>query len=275
MVDTATTTTITGLPVAGLSPLTTRVPYGNTGIPVSRLCWGTGLMAVLKHNLSHEDAAAILVRGLDLGVNFWDTADGYKTHPHVGHALRQVDRHRVVINSKTPSRDAAGVTADVERYLQEMGTEYIDTVLLHGIETAEEYALRDSGMEALHRMKAAGKIRAVGISTHLGTGEIMEICATDPRVEVVLTTVNIDGQMLKGTMSDHLPLVKKVYDAGKGICLMKTLAQGGLTQTPATIREAIRYNLALPYAHSLCVGVNAISEVDYAVEVAGEVEAGN
>ena len=60
MVDTATTTTITGLPVAGLSPLTTRVPYGNTGIPVSRLCWGTGLMAVLKHNLSHEDAAAIL-----------------------------------------------------------------------------------------------------------------------------------------------------------------------------------------------------------------------
>ncbi|NDF54446.1 MAG: hypothetical protein EB145_09670 [Proteobacteria bacterium] len=183
--------------------------------------------------------------------------------------------HRVVINSKTPSRDAAGVTADVERYLQEMGTEYIDTVLLHGIETAEEYALRDSGMEALHRMKAAGKIRAVGISTHLGTGEIMEICATDPRVEVVLTTVNIDGQMLKGTMADHLPLVKKVYDAGKGICLMKTLAQGGLTQTPATIREAIRYNLALPYAHSICVGVNAISEVDYAVEVAGEVEAGN
>ena len=72
-----------------------------------------------------------------------------------------------------------------------------------------------------------------------------------------------------------MPLVKKVYDAGKGICLMKTLAQGGLTQTPATIREAIRYNLALPYAHSICVGVNAISEVDYAVEVAGEVEAGN
>src|SRR5688572_19548475 len=75
-----------------LRPLTKRVPYGPTGLPVSRLCWGTGLMDHLKHNLSHAEAARILVRGLELGVNFWDTADGYKTHPHVGEALQQVGK---------------------------------------------------------------------------------------------------------------------------------------------------------------------------------------
>ncbi len=47
---------------AALTPLTKRAPYGGTGVEVSRLCWGTGLMATLKHNLSHEDAARILVR---------------------------------------------------------------------------------------------------------------------------------------------------------------------------------------------------------------------
>src|SRR5947209_12412964 len=96
-------------PEQTLRPLTQRAPYGGTGISVSRLCWGTGLMAVLKHNLSHEDAARILLRGLDLGVTFWDTADGYKTHPHVGAALRQLGpsrRSEVVINTKTPAKDA-------------------------------------------------------------------------------------------------------------------------------------------------------------------------
>src|SRR5688500_3557084 len=97
-----------------LKPLTKRLPYGPAGLPVSRLCWGTGLMAVLKHNLSHSDAARVLIRGLELGVNFWDTADGYKTHPHVGEALRQVGHARrsdVVINTKTKAKTAAEARA--------------------------------------------------------------------------------------------------------------------------------------------------------------------
>ncbi|HEV2124707.1 MAG TPA: aldo/keto reductase, partial [Chloroflexota bacterium] len=117
--------------------------------------------------------------------------------------------------------------------------------------------------------KEKGKIRGVGISTHLGTGAIMDACADRPEIEVVLTTVNKDGLMLKeGTIEQHLPLVKRIFDAGKGICLMKTLAQGGLTKTPQMVEEAIRFNLRLPYAHSVCVGVNSVAEVEFAVSVA-------
>src|SRR5687767_3207282 len=115
-------------------PLAQRVPYGGTGLSVSRLCWGTGLMAVLRHNLDVGEAARILLRGFELGVNFWDTADGYKTHPHVAEALRHVDRDAVVINTKTPAKTGEGVTADVDRFLQELGTDHLDTVLLHNIE---------------------------------------------------------------------------------------------------------------------------------------------
>jgi predicted aldo/keto reductase-like oxidoreductase len=213
-----------------------------------------------------------------LGVNFWDTADGYKTHPHVGEALRQLGaarRKEVVINSKTPAKDAQKAAADVDRYLQELGTEYIDTILLHGIETVEEFQNRAGALEALLQAKEAGKVRAVGMSTHLGSGPIMTVCAEDPRIEIVLTSVNRDGLMLKQTtLTEHLPLVRRIHEAGKGVCLMKTLAQGGLTKTPEEVAEAIRFNLRLPYAHSVCVGVNSISEVEFAVAIAAEEEAG-
>ena len=260
---------------AALTPLTKRVPYGGTGVEVSRLCWGTGLMAPLKHNLSHEDAARILVRGFELGVNFWDTADGYKTHPHVAEALSQLgksNRERIVINTKTKAKTAAEATEDVDRFLREMGTDYADTVLLHGIETVDEMDHRSEAMDQLQRLKETGKVRGVGISTHLGTGGIMERCASDPRIEVILTTVNIDGQMLKGSMVEHRPMVERVFNAGKAICLMKTLAQGGLTKTPEMVRDAIRFNLQLPYAQSVCVGVNSVEEVEFAVAVASELE---
>jgi aryl-alcohol dehydrogenase-like predicted oxidoreductase len=262
--------------VVGLRPLTKRVPYGGTGLSVTRLCWGTGLMAVLRHNLSTAEAARILLRGFELGVNFWDTADGYKTHPHVGEALRQLGpsrRGEIVINSKVRPKDHAGAAADVDRFLAEMGTDYVDTVLLHGVETVEDFESRQGALESLLQAKAQGKVRAVGLSTHLGSGAIMKVCTTRPEIEVVLTSVNKDGLMLKDTsLADHLPLVQGIFDAGKAICLMKTLAQGGLTKTPEQVREAIRFNLSLPYAHSVCVGVNSISEVEFAVAVAAEEE---
>jgi len=260
---------------AELTPLTRRVPYGGTGLEVSRLCWGTGLMADLRHKMSPDQAAGILVRGFELGVNFWDTADGYKTHPHVGEALRRLgrsNRERLVINTKTKAKSAEDAVADVERFLHEMGDERLDTVLLHGIETVEELDRREAALAALHRAKSAGKVRGVGISTHLGTGAIMDRCATDERIEVVLTTVNVDGQMLKGDMTAHRPLVERVFNAGKAICLMKTLAQGGLTNSAEQVRGAIRFNLELPYAHSVCVGVNSVHEVEFAVAVASELE---
>lgn len=256
-----------------LRPLTQRLPYGGTGLSVSRLCWGTGLMAVLRHNLSTQEAAGILRRGLELGVNFWDTADGYKTHPHVAEALRHVSRDEVVISTKTPSKTAEGAAADVDRYLRELEIGHLDVVLLHGIETVEELEARAGALAALQRAKEAGKLRAVGLSTHLGSGAIMQACAERPEIEVILTTVNRDGLMLKtASLAEHLPLVRRVYDAGKAICLMKTLAQGRLTSTPKEVRQAIQYNLRLPYAHSVCVGVNSVAEVEFAVAVAAEEE---
>jgi aryl-alcohol dehydrogenase-like predicted oxidoreductase len=242
-----------------------RVPYGRTGLMVSRLCFGTGLMSALRHNMTPAEAAVILHRAYELGVTFWDTADGYSTHPHVRAGLAGLDRDRVVVSTKTKADTHAGAAADVERFRQELGLEVIDVVLLHNIETVEELERRQPAFEALLAARERGQVRAVGISTHLGTGAIMEAVAARPEIQVCLTTVNRDGLMLKGDMAAHIALVQRCYDAGTAICLMKTLAQGGLVHDFAA---AIRYNMGLSCAHSVCVGINSLSELEEDVAAA-------
>lgn len=242
-----------------------RVPYGQTGLIVSRLCLGTGLMGKLRHNLTPAEAAVILHRADELGVTFWDTADGYATHAHVRAGLVGRDRSRIVVNTKTKAHDHAGVTADIERFRQELGQETLDIVLLHAVETVEDLDGRRPAFEALQEAKARGQVRAIGISTHLGTGAIMTAVANRPEIEVCLTTVNRDGLMLNGNMTEHIELVQRCHDAGTAICLMKTLAQGGLVHDFAA---AIRYNLSLTCAHSVCVGINSLAELEEDVAAA-------
>lgn len=248
-----------------------RVPYGQTGLTVSRLCLGTGLMGRLRHELSPAAAAAIFHRADELGVTFWDTADSYGTHAHVRAGLAGRDRDRIVVSTKTKADDVASAQADVERFRQELGLDVLDVVLLHYVETVEELERRQPALDALLAAQARGHIRAVGLSTHLSTGAIMDAVASRPEIQVCLTTVNRDGLMLKGDMQAHIGLVQRCYDAGTAICLMKTLAQGDLVHDVAA---AIRYNLSLSCAHSVCVGINALRELEEDVAAAVPVAAG-
>lgn len=111
------------------------VDFGGTGLKVSRLAIGTGTHGFggrsEQSDLGVRALSSLLRRAYDRGVTFWDTADGYGTHPHVAEALRGIPRDGVVIATKTISRSAAQVTRDVERFLQELDTDVLDVVLLH------------------------------------------------------------------------------------------------------------------------------------------------
>ena len=61
---------------------------GNTGIRVSKLCFGTLTMGPFQRDLSVPEGAALLERAFMHGVNFLDTAEIYETYPHVREAVR-------------------------------------------------------------------------------------------------------------------------------------------------------------------------------------------
>ena len=153
---------------------------GNSELRVSRICMGCMGFGDAKNGqhswtLDEEHSREIIKRGLELGVNFFDTAIGYQSgtsEQYLGRALRDfAKREDVVVATKflprTPEEIAAGVTGQqhieqmVNTSLKNLGMDYIDLYIYHIWDY--ETPLYDI-MEGLDRVVKAGKARYIGIS---------------------------------------------------------------------------------------------------------------
>ena len=111
------------------------VTLGQTGLKTLRLACGTGTVGVNHHSnqsaLGIQGLADLLMQGYDHGLRFFDTADSYGTHAHVAAALKKLPREKITVMSKSWARDAAGMRADIDRFRKELGTDYIDILMMH------------------------------------------------------------------------------------------------------------------------------------------------
>lgn len=157
-------------------------PLGRTGINVSPLCLGAMMFGAFG-NTDHEDAAEIVHRALDAGINFIDTADFYsagESERIVGKALAGGRRENVVLATKgglpfgdDPNQRGASrrwITRAVEGSLRRLGTDWIDLYQIHRLDPAVDI---DETLGVLSDLVHAGKIRAFGASTVSGS-EIVE-----------------------------------------------------------------------------------------------------
>src|SRR5215467_9553578 len=115
-----------------------RVKLGPMKVELSRLAMGTGTngsggSSNQTKKLGLSGLADLFHAAYDNGITFWDSADQYGTHPHVKEALRHVPREKVVILSKTHASTEKEMRADLDRFRRELGTDYIDILLLHGM----------------------------------------------------------------------------------------------------------------------------------------------
>jgi aryl-alcohol dehydrogenase-like predicted oxidoreductase len=232
------------------------VAFGNTGLRVSRLAFGTGTNGVggrsEQTDLGVERLADLLRLAYDHGVTFLDAADAYGSHPHVARALQGIPRDTVVIATKTMARSADKVAQDVDRFLQELGTDVLDIVLLHFM-TRPDWPQRYAGaMEALSRAKEQGKARAVGVSCH-GLGSLRAAAESD-WAEVVLARINMAGVNMDASPAKVVPVIEQMYASGKAIYGMKVLGCG---QLAGKARAAIQYVLELGVVHSIVIGTSA------------------
>ena len=104
------------------------VILGKTGIKVSRLAMGTGTHGFNHRSNQTEDLgikglADLLYAAYEQGINFWDSADQYGTHPHLKEALKQVPREKIVILTKTKATTADEMKSDLDRFRKELGTD--------------------------------------------------------------------------------------------------------------------------------------------------------
>jgi aryl-alcohol dehydrogenase-like predicted oxidoreductase len=237
------------------------VTLGKTGIKLSRLAQGTGTIGGRKHShqteLGVQGLADLFRAGVDNGLNFWDLADSYGSHPHAKEALKTVKRDRVVIMTKTSANTEEEMRADLDRFRQEIGTEYIDIVLLHCM-LKDDWPQRKAGaMAVLSEAKQKGIIRTHGVSCHT-LGSLKTAAATD-WVEVDLARLNPIGTRMDADPQTVIGVLREMKSKGKGIIGMKILGEGDLRNK---VDEALQFALAQDVLDCFTIGTENRGELE-------------
>lgn len=150
---------------------------GNTDIQVSKLCVGcmsfgkTGTMH--DWTLNEQQSEEVIKHALELGINFFDTANGYSagtSEEYLGRAIRKnVVRDQVVIASKVYFNEGRlskkAILREIEGSLKRLKTDYLDLYIIHRFDYDTPI---EETMEALHELVKAGKVRALGASAMYG-----------------------------------------------------------------------------------------------------------
>jgi aryl-alcohol dehydrogenase-like predicted oxidoreductase len=229
---------------------------GNTGISVSRICFGSLTVGPLQKNLSLEEGSRVLSRAIDLGINFVDTADLYGTYPFIKNEL--VRKPDLVVATKSYAYDTATAQATLERALKGIGRDYIDIFLLHEQEGPLTLKGHEEALQFFIRQKEKGRIRAVGISTHFVAA--VRAAAKMKEIDVIHPILNFQGLgIVDGSREDMEQAVSEAWYRGKGIYTMKPFGGGHLLKS---YKPALDYILNLPYVHSVAMGMQRLEEVD-------------
>ncbi|MHC5216386.1 aldo/keto reductase [Enterococcus sp. LJL128] len=156
------------------------VKFGNTGMDVSKLCLGTmgfGDPASGFHEwvLEEKESLPVIKKALDLGINFFDTANIYSygaSEEILGKGLKDyANRDEIVVATKaymkmkqTPNSGGLSRKAlfhQIDQSLKRLGMDYVDLYIIH---RWDYHTPIEETMEALHDLVKSGKVRYIGAS---------------------------------------------------------------------------------------------------------------
>jgi myo-inositol catabolism protein IolS len=207
-------------------------PFGRTGLDVSVVGFGCWEVGGGYGQVDEADFARAVNRALDLGINCFDTAEGYglgASERALGKALgTRRDEAVVVTKFGTAYRDKPNMRdstperarASIDKSLQALGTDYVDVYLVHWPDRLTPF---EDTMAALGDIVRAGKVRFVGLS-NFKLDEI-KTCMQMQRIDVVQYGYNMFDRRMQ---REILP-----YCEAEGIGFMGygSLAYGLLTGT--------------------------------------------
>lgn len=232
-----------------------RIKLRSGGLELSRLAMGTGTeggggSSNQTRSLGIRGLADLLQAAYDEGINFWDSADMYGSHPHMKEALKKIKRENVVILTKTRSRSYKDVLTDLERYRTEIGTDYIDIVLLHAVTNPNWNKDMTGAMDALSEAREKGLIKAHGISCHsLGA---LQTAADEPWVQVDLARYNPGNASMDADYETVRKVLQRMKNNGKDIIGMKVYGAGTLVNKKD---ECLQFQSAASFIDAFTLGI--------------------
>jgi aryl-alcohol dehydrogenase-like predicted oxidoreductase len=220
------------------------VKLGRTGMDVSRVCLGCMTYGVPERGahpwtLGEEESRPLIRRAVELGINFFDTANTYSdgtSEEIVGRALRDFARRdEVVVATKVffamrQGPNAGGLSrkaimAEIDHSLRRLGMEYVDLYQIHRWDYSTPI---EETLEALHDVVKAGKARYIGASSMYAW-----------QFAKALYTADAHGWTRFATMQNHLNLLNREEERemlplcaaeGVGVIPWSPLARGRLTR---------------------------------------------
>lgn len=234
---------------------TDRVKLGPMKVDVSRLAMGTGTNGVggssnQTRKLGLNGLADLLHAAYDQGVTFWDSADQYGTHPHLRAALKRgIPREKLTILTKTHASTEKEMHADLDRFRRELGTDYIDILLLHDMEEDDWPERKKGAMAVISEARERGIVKTHGTSCH--TLGALKAAAASPWVQVDLARINPAQLHMDSDPKTVIGVLRQMKASGKGVIGMKILGAGGLRKRPD---EALQYALALDCVDCFTIG---------------------
>ena len=165
-------------------------------------------------------------------------------------------REKTTIMTKTRASSAEEMRADLDRFRKELGTDYLDIVLLHGNRSATWPEERKGAMDVLSEAREKKIVRTVGASFH--SLEALGAAAKSPWLEVALSRINPAGMLMDSDPASVIAVLRQLKAAGKGVIGMKILGEGGLR---SRVDEALSFALSLDCVDCFTIGAANRGEV--------------
>jgi aryl-alcohol dehydrogenase-like predicted oxidoreductase len=239
---------------------TDRIQLGPMKVDVSRLAMGTGTNGAggssnQTRKLGLKGTANLLRNAYDHGVTFWDSADQYGSHRHLREAMQGIPREKLTILTKTHASTEAEMKEDLDRFRKELGTDYIDILLLHCMMDGDWPSRKAGAMNVISQAQEKGIVRTHGTSCH--TLEALKTAAATPWVQVDLARINPAKVAMDAEPDTVLGVLKQMKASGKGVIGMKILGAGRLRNRAD---ECLQFALAQSAVDCFTIGSESTDE---------------
>lgn len=237
---------------------------GNTGVDVSRICLGMmsfgkpgGENGLFPWAKDFEEAKPLFKRAIELGINFFDTANVYQlgtSEEVTGKLIKEfgLDRDEIVVATKVhmPMRgekpnsgglSRKNILSEIDKSLERLQLDYVDLYQIHRIDPATPM---EEIMETLHEVVKSGKARYIGASTmHAWQFQKLQNIAEKNGWTKFVTMQNHYNLMYREEEREMNPYC---LDSGVGLIPWSPLAGGKLTRSWGTQTERNKIDAVSP-----------------------------
>lgn len=250
------------------------------GKMIYRTLGKTGLkLPIVSMGVMNADNPQLVRAALDAGIKHLDTAHYYsrgRNERMVGEVIKDYPRDSFILATKarpdTVDREHAPEGDSIKKEtvksfmdkvdisLKRLGTDYVDILYYHSAKT-REHVFDETIITAMQKLKKAGKIRYMGISTHRNEPEVIRAAVESKVYEVVLTSYLFRQKKL----AEVEKAIAYAAKAGLGIIAMKT--QAGVywdkeRKEPINMKAALKWALQNPNIHTSIPGFNTFDQFE-------------